>query len=81
MTPEQQPAFRFPVCYEEEGLFLLPSQNDVETVVQLSKGNIMTRILFADCQSNDNVTLFYGLAGIGYELIRYTDKNRFPTIL
>lgn len=26
-------------------------------------------------------TLFYGLAGIGYELIRYTDKNRFPTIL
>lgn len=50
-------------------------------VVQTAKENGGYRLGFADCQSNDNVTLFYGLAGIGYELIRYTDKNRFPTIL
>ncbi len=39
MTPEQQPAFRFPVCYEEEGQFLLRTGNDVETVVLLSNRN------------------------------------------
>lgn len=50
-------------------------------MVQTAKENGGYRLGFADCQSNDNVTLFYGLAGIGYELIRYTDKNRFPTIL
>ena len=50
-------------------------------VVQTAKENGGYRLGFADCQSNDNVTLFYGLAGIGYELIRYTDKNRFPTML
>jgi lantibiotic modifying enzyme len=50
-------------------------------VVQTAKVNGGYRLGFADCQSNNNVTLFYGLAGIGYELIRYTDKNRFPTIL
>ena len=31
--------------------------------------------------SNNNVTLFYGLAGIGYELIRFTDPKRFETVL
>ena len=36
---------------------------------------------FADCVSNNNVTLYYGLAGIGYELIRYTDRDRFLTVL
>lgn len=30
---------------------------------------------------NQNVTLFYGLAGIGYELLRYTDPLRYPTVL
>ena len=39
------------------------------------------RLGFADCLSNNNVTLFYGLAGIGYELVRYTDADRFLTVL
>ena len=39
------------------------------------------RIGFADCLTNNNVTLFYGLAGIGYELIRYTDREKYPTVL
>ena len=30
---------------------------------------------------NDNVTLFYGLAGIGYELIRFTDPEVYETVL
>ncbi len=30
---------------------------------------------------NNNVTLFFGLAGIGYELIRYTDPEFYETVL
>ena len=30
---------------------------------------------------NNNVTLFFGLAGIGYELIRFTDPVFYGTVL
>jgi lantibiotic modifying enzyme len=30
---------------------------------------------------NNNVTLFFGLAGIGYELIRYTDPEFYEMVL
>ena len=36
---------------------------------------------YAGCLSNDNVTLFYGFAGIGYELLRYVDSTGFPSVL
>lgn len=32
-------------------------------------------------KSNNNVTLFFGLAGIGYELIRFTDPEAYETVL
>lgn len=39
------------------------------------------RLGYADHLTNNNVTLLYGLSGIGYELIRYTDPERFLTAL
>jgi len=39
------------------------------------------RLGYTDHLTNNNVTLFYGLAGIGYELLRYTDPGQFLTAL
>lgn len=39
------------------------------------------RLGYAGCRPNHNVTMFYGLAGIGYELLRYTDSERFSSVL
>ena len=36
---------------------------------------------YENSRTNDNVTLFYGLAGIGYELLRYADPKGVPTVL
>ncbi len=50
-------------------------------VVKYAEENGGYHLGFADCQSNNNVTLYFGLAGIGYELIRYTDRDRLLTAL
>jgi len=50
-------------------------------IIKEAEKNGGYRLGFADCQSNNNVTLFYGLAGIGYELVRYSDRDRFLTVL
>ena len=36
---------------------------------------------YENSRTNDNVTLFYGLAGIGYELLHYADPKGVPTVL
>lgn len=50
-------------------------------VVRGRKENGTYRLGYVRCRSNENVTLFYGFAGIGYELLRYTDSAAFPTVL
>ncbi len=50
-------------------------------VVRGRKENGSYRLGYVRCRSNENVTLFYGFAGIGYELLRYTDSAAFPTVL
>jgi lantibiotic modifying enzyme len=50
-------------------------------VIKYAEQNGRYSIGFADFIPNNNVTLFFGLAGIGYELIRYTNKEEFLTAL
>lgn len=49
--------------------------------VRSKEANGCYRLGFKGFVPNDNVTLFNGLAGIGYELLRYTDHQRFPCVV
>ncbi len=53
----------------------------LSAVVDNQKKTGNYRLGLVGYQMNNNVTLFYGLAGIGYELLRYTDPGHFPTVL
>ncbi len=53
----------------------------LEQITEDADQNGEFRLGFAQCRSNNNVTLFYGLAGIGYELLRYTDSEKYTTVL
>lgn len=39
------------------------------------------RLGYADCRTNHNVTVFYGLAGIGYELLRYAEPEWIESVV
>lgn len=50
-------------------------------VIRSKEINGFYRLGTAGFRPNHNVTLFYGLAGIGYELLRYAFPQRFPSVL
>ena len=50
-------------------------------IVMRKKGKGNYKLGINEDIQNNNVTLFFGLAGIGYELIRFTDPVFYGTVL
>ncbi len=59
----------------------LSAEKRLTTLLESRKVNGVYRLGFTGYVPNNNVTMFYGLAGIGYELLRYAYPGEFPSVV